>query len=384
MLAHGSGQWAKKIRGKLHYFGVWADPDAALERLNRELPYLKEGRTPPAFAVGERCTLRELCNEFLTAKQAKQDEGDLSARTFKDYYHTCQRLIDHFGKERRVDDLRPEDFKGFRAKLAKRFGVGSLKNERNRVRIIFNFAFANQLIDKPISYGSHFDPPSARVLRRARNEAGPKLFERDELLAILDAANVQMKAMVMLGINGGLGNSDVANLPKRVAEKGIETGWLDYPRSKTEVRRRIPLWDRTREALREALEHRPKPAGSSARRLTFLTRQGHAWVRVQAKRKKAGEKEPEHKIQVPLDALGPQFARLLRKLGINGRKGLNFYTLRHCFETQAGECRDQVAVDAIMGHVDSSMAAVYRERISDERLVAVTEHVRRWLFEGIR
>ena len=47
MFAHPSGQWAKKINRKLAYFGVWADPEAALERLNREFPYLKAGRTPP-------------------------------------------------------------------------------------------------------------------------------------------------------------------------------------------------------------------------------------------------------------------------------------------------------------------------------------------------
>jgi len=35
-----------------------------------------------------------------------------------------------------------------------------------------------------------------------------------------------------------------------------------------------------------------------------------------------------------------------------------------------------------MGHVDNSMAGVYRERISDERLRAVVEVVRGWLFVG--
>jgi integrase len=73
-------------------------------------------------------------------------------------------------------------------------------------------------------------------------------------------------------------------------------------------------------------------------------------------------------------------SQLVGKLGLAGR-GHTFYALRHTFETIAGESRDQVAVDAIMGHSREDMASVYRERIGDDRLRAVAEHVRQWLFE---
>ena len=71
--------------------------------------------------------------------------------------------------------------------------------------------------------------------------------------------------------------------------------------------------------------------------------------------------------------------KLLNKLGIK-RKGVSFYSLRHVFETIGGECRDQVAVDAVMGHADESMSARYREHIGDDRLQAVVNVVRGWLF----
>jgi hypothetical protein len=33
-----------------------------------------------------------------------------------------------------------------------------------------------------------------------------------------------------------------------------------------------------------------------------------------------------------------------------------------------------------MGHVDSTMAANYRERIDEDRVKAVVDHVHKWLF----
>ena len=71
LFPHSNGWWAKKIRGKLHYFGKVDDDsqgERALERWNSEKDDLLAGRTPqPLAAAG--CSVRDLANHFLTHKK---------------------------------------------------------------------------------------------------------------------------------------------------------------------------------------------------------------------------------------------------------------------------------------------------------------------------
>ena len=372
LTAHPSGRWCKKHRGKQYYFGRIDDWQAAFGRYEREWPHIIDGRTPPPVDTGDGCTLRDLCNAFLTSKRNRLNSGELSSHTFAKYYETCELLIRQFGRDRRVDDLRPDDFETFRAALANGCGVVTLKSKINRCRVILKFAHDNRLIDVPVAFGKAFDRPSEKTLRKARNEAGPRMFESPEIRAMLDNADTVLKAMILLGINCGFGNTDVASLPQSSVD--LESRWCDFPRSKTEVNRRVPLWPETTAALRNALAVRPEPRDSDDSNLFFVTRQRNRFVRVRESQTTPGR-------YVTIDAVARRFGPLIRKCGVNGRKGLGFYTLRHVFETIAGESRDQVAVNAIMGHVDGSMAGVYRERISDERLIKVTDVIHDWLFK---
>ena len=43
---HNNGQWCKKIRGKVHFFGVWGDQQAALDNYLRQAADLHAGRAP--------------------------------------------------------------------------------------------------------------------------------------------------------------------------------------------------------------------------------------------------------------------------------------------------------------------------------------------------
>jgi integrase len=117
---------------------------------------------------------------------------------------------------------------------------------------------------------------------------------------------------------------------------------------------------------------RPSPVEKEHEQLVFLTSRGSSWA-------KQGYFDDEGRPKnVSDNPISKEMAKLLKKLNINGRR--NFYALRHTVETIGGGCRDQVAVDAIMGHARDDMASAYRERIEDERLQAVVDHVRKWLF----
>jgi integrase len=190
-----------------------------------------------------------------------------------------------------------------------------------------------------------------------------------------------------LACNGGLGNSDLANMP--ISAVNLETGWVDYPRVKTGTPRRFPLWPETTAAIRDLLAQRTKPKDEADADLLFLTARGFRFCKAAPLPSDSGTVADESDDEggkakyrsCNINSVTTAFNWLFPAAGIE-RSGRSFYTVRHVFETVAGESRDQVAVDHIMGHCDNSMAGIYRERISNERLQAVVGHVHDWLFSS--
>lgn len=409
LFAHQTGRWAKKYgKTKFRFYGRWAHVKngvmvpvddiaasaAAAEReFDRCWKYHSQGEEAPAVGSevnDDRFTIADLANAFLNSKRQKMlRTRGLSAHTFSEYHRICGVIVDQFGKEREVDSLRPDDFAALRIRFEKGCNNVTVKSKINRARIIFKFAFDNDHIHRPVRYGQEFNRPSAKELREDRNSAGLRLFSRDELLMIFAALegkpvavpgedepvtwppSAAMRAMVLLGLNAGFGNTDCATLPKFAVD--LETGWLEFPRPKTAIRRRVPLWPETIAAINEAIDKRPAPTDPDDDELCFLTSQGTRFVRVQ-------QSKTDENLHVTINSLSRRFELLMSALKIGQKRGIGFYTLRHVFETIAGGSKDQIAVDAIMGHSDSSMAAAYRENIEDERLRAVVNYVRVWLF----
>jgi integrase len=359
LFPHAAGVWAKKIRGKLYYFGPWSDPDGALGKYLDQKDDLHAGRMPRPDA--EAMTVKELANTFLEAKHALVDARELALLTWRDYKSACDEIVAAFGKSRLLADVGPDDFARLRDKLARKWGPHRLSKTIQFVRCAFKYAYEAGLLDRPVRFGPGFKRPSKKTLRLHRANQGAKLFTAEEIRGLLEAAGVQLKAMIQLGVNCGFGNSDCGNLPQSAVD--LKAAMIDFPRPKTGIRRRCPLWPETAAAIRAALAHRPEPKSQEHAGLVFLTRTGESWH--------TGTTD---------GPLSRETGKLLRRLGINGRKGNGFYTLRHTFRTVADEAKDQPAADFIMGHEVPHMSSIYRETISDARLKAVADHVRQWLF----
>ena len=127
LFPHATGRWAKKIRGKLRYFGKWDNWQDALTLYQKQAGDLHAGRKPRKDTGG--ATIKDLVDQFLLAKKHLVETGEIAERTWNDYDKTCKQIMEVLGNDRLLDDLRPEDFESLRRHFAKGHGIVTLSNE---------------------------------------------------------------------------------------------------------------------------------------------------------------------------------------------------------------------------------------------------------------
>jgi integrase len=239
---------------------------------------------------------------------------------------------------------------------------------------MFKWAVDTGLLEHTPRWGRAFARASAVEFRRSRakheREHGKKIFTAEQARALIDAAHPTLQAAILLGVNGGFGNSDCGALP--IAAVNLDTAVIDFERPKTAVRRVVPLWPETITALKTVLTtERVAPATKAAAPLVFRTESGLPVVRQIMRAGGDGEFEKVTHV----DRLSDWFDELLAAKKLK-RRGIGFYTLRHTFRTWADETNDQHAIHRIMGHTLPGMSGIYVEEIGLERLRRVVNHVR--------
>jgi integrase len=380
---HPRGSWCKKIDGKVHYFGPWSDPAAALEAWEQFDCDRKAGKPMRPRRDG-RLTVKDMTNAFLTAQNDRVEQGGLKLRSYRELKPVLEDFARSVGITARVADLAAADFTRYRASLLKkkngddRLGSHSVKRHTTIVRTCFRWAFEEDLIEKLPKYGSDF----GQVRGLGISATKPLMFTPDEIRTMVNAATAPLRAMILLGINCGFGNTDVGTLP--IAAVDLDAGFIAFPRTKTGISRRCPLWPETIDAIRESLAVRRRPIEPEDADVLFVTRGGRPFTGNTAIKKDGLIVD----VRIT-DSLAGCFKKLLGECGIrkvskagnaisDGRG--SFYSLRRTFRTIADEMMDDHAANVIMGHTAKSMGEKYVQRIGDERLRRLVDHVRSKIF----
>lgn len=331
---HSSGKWCKKIRGKIHYFGSWDDPEGALKEYLEKKDYLLLGKEPPK-ADGH--TLFEVLDRFMQSRNKDLATGEIANRTWKDYRDNCNLILRIYDPDAIVEQLGPTELQDLRAKL---FDGVNPTTAGNRIRMAKTAIKYIETISPKfrMDFGKWFRQPSAKIKRKSRIEGGRKLHSALEIRTAVERASPAMKAMLLLGINCAFGNSDCGRLLWEHLD--LDGGWHNYHREKTYIERRAKLWPETVDAL-----HAVKGDGQSV----FTTKYGNKWSST----------------SISHESL---------KLGIE------FYCLRRTFRTVADATKETMAIHLIMGHAKnaSNMDHVYVQEVVDKRLEFVSEYVRAW------
>ncbi|HWE95985.1 MAG TPA: tyrosine-type recombinase/integrase [Tepidisphaeraceae bacterium] len=383
---HPNGQWVKKVKGDLFYFGRWKEDsrgvNALADWLSRKDAIFAGLDKLRVAAVADDMTLGRLMGMFLESRRAAMLAKELSPTTYGDYLRELQSFVNTCGADAKAAALRPEHFAKYASDLraTRKLGLHARKRVTQYVKAMLNWGAGNGYFPAP-TYGNEFAAPDTRpdAIRQAKARGGKKDFSKRivsgvEIDQLYDRANPQFKAIILLGVNCGLGPADIGRLCWR--HVCLDTGEMNMPRGKTGAERRGYLWKRTRTALARvaALKHNQAAlARDGQEALVFWSRKAVPMYREREVVKDGVS------VGVKIDnAISITFGRYARELKL---EGVTHYRLRHTFKTLGKKAKDRDALNMMMGHREGTTGEVYdHEEIEIARIKRVAKVVHRKLW----
>ena len=338
---HPTGQFCKKIRGKLYYFGT--NKKEAFRRYIDEAAYLQTGVSIRTSRTNNNVNLLTLCNLYLEQQNSRIEAGEIKMRQVYDQTTFLRDFVKYLGRSRKISEVATIDLQKYRMRLIKQGKSNNrINNYISAVKAMYHWATENELIATV---------PNLKAIKKLPKPKTTKpIFSPDEVHKLLKLASPKIKAMILLGLNCGFGCTDCAELLWENVD--LKKGRINFPRTKTGVFRNLPLWKETLEALRIL----PK-----INERLFNTEDNKKVVRCE---QKIAEDKTVKVVKV--DRVSRDFSGLMKRAGINKGKGVGFYTLRRTAATLAARSGDPFAVQHLLGHADLKMATTYVQDISEQ------------------
>ncbi|MFH1614590.1 MAG: site-specific integrase [Planctomycetota bacterium] len=353
---HKTGQFCKKIKGKIYYFGT--DKKLALQRYLEDAAMLHSGKVTVRQNNKDNISIKYLCNLYLEYQQSRASIRQITIRHVSDQTILLRDFVRFISSNKIVSEVTTMDLQNYIRKLIRaKKSANTINNRIAAIKAMYNWALDNEII---------VNPPNLKAIKKITKINKNKFtFTTDQIQKLLENADRQMKVMILLGLNCGLGCTDCAELKWENID--FENSRIIYPRGKTGISRNLNLWPETINLLRDV----PKKG-----EIVFYTAKGNAWVRIVHSIDKHGNEKFTKD-----DAIGKQFSKLLKKTCIKTEKGVGFYALRRTAATLAARSGNPFAVQRLLGHADLKMASVYVQDVS-EQTDRVINNVRNLIMQG--
>ena len=338
---HPTGQFCKKVNGKLYYFG--SDKNHALEKYLSQASCLHGNKEQTQKKHDGEMSLKELCDLYLQYQHLKVQANALTARHHNEQIASLKKLMSFLGQTRRIDEISTLDLQSYRRKLQKAYSTAHRMNLHISImKAMFHWAKKNDVLNLI----PNIDAVSrGRIVYKQR-----QTFSPNDIRQLLDVADIKMRAMIWLGLNCGFGCTDCAELKWNDLDFVNER--VKLARNKTGVLRDLPLWPETIEAIKKM----PRKG-----KLVFYTSRGSAFVRTALKTDSNGNSK-----YTTQNSITRKFSRLIKKVGLDVPKGTGFYTFRRTAATIAARSGDPFAVQRLLGHANLLMATRYVQDVSKQ------------------
>jgi len=352
---HPTGQYCKKIKGKMYYFG--SDKKEALQKYLDQATYLHGCQDNLQKPTGDNMTLKQLCDMYLNYQYSKLQANDLTASHHNEQIDSLNKLMVFLGQNIDINNISTLDLQNYKRRIQKSYvSVCRLNLHISITKALFHWAKKNDVLANI----PNIDAVSrGKIIHQERFT-----FNSEHITRLLSAADVKMRTMIWLGLNCGFGCTDCAEL--KWIDLDLVNARVKLPRRKTGISRDLPLWLETVEALEKI---------SRTGKLVFYTSRGNPYIQTLLKPDGNGNGK-----YTTLNTITTKFSRLIKKSGLDVPKGTGFYSLRRTAATFAARSGDPFAVQRLLGHADLQMATRYVQDVSAQT-DRVIENSRRYIIE---
>ncbi|MHC4175687.1 MAG: tyrosine-type recombinase/integrase [Planctomycetota bacterium] len=231
---HPTGQYCKKIKGKIRYFGT--DKKKALEKYLAQSTYLHGAQSLLQKASNGKMTLKQLCGLYLQYQHSRVLADNLTPKHYSDQIRSLNRLMSFLGQGCKIESISTLDLQNYKRKLQNAYASDRLNLNISDMKAMFHWARRNDVLETipnidAISKG--------RVVHKKMYT-----FNSEQVKKLVSAANVKMRAMIWLGLNCSFGCTDCGKLKWK--DLDLKKGRVRLPRNKTGTPRDFPLWTRTK------------------------------------------------------------------------------------------------------------------------------------------